>query len=154
VLVVVGGLVLELAPDATVPHPFVLEPIAVGEEIDGSRVRWVDVPRGLLTPVNLPVTATRHLEPGEPVLGAVNDAALGGGIPTGWWAIELDIPGGARPGMVVRLVSHLGSAEGLIVDVREGDFGERTGLVAVPADQATAVAEAALGGVVAVMLGG
>ncbi len=153
-LVVVGGVILEFAPESSVRHPFAVEPITVGEQIDQSRVRWRDVPVGLLSPVELPVTATRRIEAGEPILGAVVDPTRTGAIPAGWWAIEVDVPSGARPGMAVRIVSYRGTTEGVVVDVREDGFGEQRGLVAVTGDQATAVAEASLEGTVAILLGG
>jgi hypothetical protein len=45
-------------------------------------------------------------------------------------------------------------ANGMIVEVREGDFGERSGLVAVPEESAQAVALAAMDSALAVMVGG
>ena len=152
-LVLVGGIALELRPQATAPHPFAVETISIGEQIDESRVRWRDVPTGLFLPVDLPVTATRRIETGEPVLAAASDKPEGSAIPNGWWALELDVPNGTRAGMTVRIVTHSGTADGIIIEVSSGDFGERTGLVAIPDDRASVVATAMLDSTVAVLIG-
>jgi hypothetical protein len=152
-LVVLVGLLVEFRPAQTVAHPFAAETIGVGETVDESRVIWRDVPVDLLAPVMLPATATRRIEPGEPVLGGA-PAGDPGAIPAGWWAIELGVPAGATTGMAVKLVSDTGATDGLVIETRDGDFGERTGLVAVPGDSAQLVARASLDGSVAVLLGG
>lgn len=153
-LVLVTGLVVELLPEATLPHPFATVPVAVGAAVDDSVVEWRDVPAGLFDSVELPLTATRPLAPGDPVLRADPVATDTAGIPADWWGIELPLPLGARPGMRVRVVTDLVVATGVIVESREGDFGERTGLVALPDGPASEVAAAALGGTVAVLIGG
>lgn len=149
------GLILELMPAHTVPHPFAVEPIGVGEPIDESVVVWRDIPAGLLHPVALPLTASRPVASGEPVLADI-DPSRGSetGIPEGWWALEVDIPLGARAGMSVKLVTPFGSTEGVLVDVRDGDFGERSGLIAVPEPSAEMVAAAAADSTVAILVGG
>jgi hypothetical protein len=152
-LVVVGGIAIELRPPTTAPHPFAVETIGIGEQVDESRVRWRDVPVGLLLPVELPMTASRRIEAGEPVLRTATGASQVSGIPNGWWALELDVPNGARAGMTVRVVTRSGTADGIVVEVRSGDFGERTGLVAIPEDRASVVATAVLDSTVAVLIG-
>ena len=153
-LVILVGLVVELRPPRTIAHPFAAETIGVGEAVDESRVVWRDVPVGLLVPVVLPSTATRRIEPGEPVPSMDSGADDRGAIPEGWWGIELDVPAGAAAGMAVKLVSHAATADGLVIEIRDGDFGERTGLVAVAGDSAEFVALASLDATVAVLLGG
>ena len=142
-----------MRPEATAPHPFAVETISIGEQIDESRIRWRDVPAGLFLPVELPTTATRRIEPGEPVLADASGEPEASAIPKGWWALELDVPNGTRAGMTVRIVTHSGTADGIIIEVRSGDFGERTGLVAVPDEQASVVAKAILDSTVAVLIG-
>lgn len=151
-LVVVVATWIEFRPDASTPHPFAVAPIGVGELVDASVVEWRDVPVGLLAPVTLPLTSDRAVAPGEPILAP--SATPDTGVPTGWWALELDLPAGARPGDPVRIVAHTGVNRGVVVEVRDGDFGERTGLVAVPEDAADAVATAAADHGLVVMVGG
>lgn len=153
-LVLIVGVTLELRPPRTTPHPFAIETIGVGEQIDETRVRWRDVPTDLLAPVDLPVTAMRRIEAGDPVLAGTGAGNDDGAIPAGWWAIELDMPAGARAGMPVRVVTHDGTADGVVIEVRDGDFGVRSGLVAVPDELAHTVATALLDSSVAVLLGG
>jgi hypothetical protein len=104
--------------------------------------------------VVLPTVASRRLQAGDPVL--LGDAAAAGhsGIPEGWWGVEVDLPVGARSGMSVKLVTGTLAVDGIVIDVTDGDFGERTGLVAVPGDAAESVAAAALDTRVLVLLGG
>lgn len=151
-LILTVGLVVELRGEPTVPHPFVTELIPVGEVIDESKVRWEDVPAGLLEPVHLPATATRKILPGEPV--PVSEGTTDAGVPDGWWAMEVTLPAGTRPGMAVRLVTPVTTTEGVVVSTREGDFGEQSGLVAVPGSNADAIAVAALDSSLVVLVGG
>lgn len=153
-LIVVGGLVAELLPDRTARHPFAIDHVAVGQSVDHSDVVWREVPDGLLAPVILPHVAERAIRPGEPLLAGGNGAGGQGDIPAGWWAVELDLPAGARPGMAVRVVTASGTFDGIVAQVRDGDFGERTGLVALPGDHADRVAPAVLDRAVIVLLGG
>lgn len=151
-LVLVVGAILEFRPAPTVPHPFAVQPIAVGETIDVDRVRWEEVPAGLLAPVSLPMVAPRPIGANEPI--PPGDGTQQAGIPVGWWAIEVALPVGARPGMSARLVTPQWATDGLIVDTHDGDFGERSGLVAVPEADADAVANAVLDASLMVLVGG
>ncbi|HVR32899.1 MAG TPA: hypothetical protein VMS74_09345 [Acidimicrobiia bacterium] len=151
--VVLTGVFVEFRPPTTVPHPFAEFQIAIGEVVDDTSVMWRDVPVGLLAPVRLPLVSDRRIGVGEPVLGG-NGAEDVSSIPDGWWAIEVDIPDGTRSGSTVRLVTATGVADGVVVDVREGDFGERTALVAVPEAAISMVAAAVLDATMAVLVGG
>lgn len=146
------GFVVELRGAATVPHPFASEQIRVGETIDETRVRWEEVPTDLLAPVELPSVASRTIALGEPIPAAGGTADSG--IPDGWWAVEVTLPSGTRPGMAVRLVTPEVTTEGVVVSTHEGDFGEQGGLVAVPASSADVVAVAVLDAGLMVMIGG
>lgn len=150
--VLVVGLFVELHGEPTVPHPFAIEPILVGETIDEAKVRWEQVPAGLLAPAMLPSVATRTIQAGEPVPPGGGTADTG--VPHGWWAVEVSLPAGTRPGMAVRLVTPDATTEGVVVSIHEGDFGERAGLVAVPPSTADVVAVAALDATLMVMVGG
>ncbi len=152
-VIVVIGLVTEFTPEPTTRHPFAAIELAVGEAIDDTVVIWRDVPPGLLDPVGLPTVASRPLQAGDPVLLGDASAANNSGIPEGWWGVEVDLPAGARSGMSVKLVTAAAAVDGLVIPVTDGDFGERTGLVAVPGDAAENVAAAALDTTVMVLLG-
>lgn len=151
-LVLVVGLGLELRGEPAVPHPFAAVRIPVGERIDESNVRWEEIPAGLLEAVRLPLVAGRTILPGEPIppIEATEDS----GIPDGWWAVEVALPTGTRSGMAVRLVTPEATSEGVVVATHEGDFGEQSGLVAVPASEADVVAVAALDASLMVLVGG
>ena len=151
-VVVVVGLVVEFREEPRVPHPFATQSIAVGEVIDSGRVQWTDVPAGLLPTVSLPMVAERPIAPGEPIPPGQGQASPN--VPPDSWALEVPLPIGARAGMRVRLVTPTLSVDGIIVETMEGDFGERSGLVAVRAEDADAVAAAVLDAHVAVMVGG
>ena len=153
VVIVVAGLVIELRPGDTVSHPFAIQTIDAGGVIDETVVEWKEVPHGLLAPVSPPATAHRQIPAGEPIPSATA-AGDNLGIPPGWWGLEVDLPAGARSGMSVRLIGGFGMASGMVVEVREGDFGERSGLVAVPEESAHAVAVAAMDSALAVLVGG
>jgi hypothetical protein len=153
-ILVVTGLAMEIRPDSTTRHPFAVDDLAVGDTIDETVVIWRDVPPGLLEPVVLPIVASRPLQEGDPILLGDASAPVSSGIPEGWWAVEVDLPAGARSGMSVKLVTDTVAVDGIVIDVTDGDFGERTGLVAVPGDTARRVAAAALDTRVMVMLGG
>lgn len=150
-VIVVGSLWVELRPTDTVRHPFAVAVIDVGDVIDHSVVEWRDVPVGLLAPVHLPATSDRSVAAGEPILSS--SATTDVGIPAGWWALELSLPIGARPGSPVRIVAATGVSDGLVIEVRDGDFGESTGLVAVPESAAEGVATAAADHGLTVLLG-
>lgn len=152
-VVVLTGVLIELRPPTTVPHPFAVRPIAIGEVVDDSSVVWREVPAGLLAPTKLPLVSDRPIGVGEPVLGGDGPEQVSS-IPDGWWAIEVGIPDGTRSGNTVRLVTATGVADGVVVDVREGDFGERTALVAVPDAAVSMVAAAVLDATMAVLVGG
>lgn len=153
-ILVVTGLVMEVTPESTTRHPFAAHDLAVGDPIDETTVTWRDVPRGLFEPVVLPAVAGRPMLAGDPILlGDTSDTASSG-IPAGWWAVEVDLPAGAHPGMSVKLVTDTAAVDGVVIEVTDGDFGERPGLIAVPETAAEGVAMAALDASVMVLLGG
>ena len=153
-LLVITGLVMEIRPETTTRHPFAVDDLAVGDPIDETVVVWRDVPPDLFEPVTLPTIAVRPLQAGDPVLLGDESRAASSGIPDGWWAVEVDLPAGARSGMTVKLVTDITTVDGIVIEVTEGDFGERSGLIAVPDEAAESVAAAALDTSVMVMLGG
>lgn len=152
-LVIVLALYTELAPDPTVPHPFAAVAIPAGSEVTDAEVTWRDVPSGLLPPVSLPLVTGRPLAVDEPVLPSA--AAAGPAVPEGWWAIELPVPTGTALGVEVRIVVGDLVVPGIVVGAPENDgFSEALALVAVPGEEAAAVAAAASESRAVVMVGG
>lgn len=152
-IIVITGLMMEITPESTMPHPFAVADLAVGDTIDDTVVVWRDVPKDLFDPVVLPTTAPRPFQVGDPVLIGDDSATGNNGIPEGWWGVEVDVPAGARSGMSVKLVTGGAAVDGIVIDVTDGDYGERTGLIAVPGDAAESVAAAALDTSVMVLIG-
>ena len=155
-LLLIGSAVLDLARDATEPFPFVTTAVAKGDTVGPGALDWRDVPMGLLGEAATPAgVATRDLVPGEPlVAGAVTDAVA---VPGGWWAVPVELPEGARVGARVRLVAlePVLDVEGVVARApQSGAFAVATpGLVAVAPDAAGAVAQAAIGGRLVVLIG-
>jgi hypothetical protein len=144
----------ELRPEPTVPHPFAIEDIARGELISSTNTRQVEVPEGMLGPVPPGSAASRDIPAGTPVLPADTDITAGV-VPRGWWTIGVSIPEGSKVGdrVLVVAVDSGGAVEGVVSAVTGSDpFAAGVGSVAVPPDQAGAVAAAALDGRLVVMV--
>ncbi len=152
-VLVVTAFVLDLAPPATVAHPFAVADLPAGAEVTEGDVIFRQVPAGLLDPVTLPFVTGRPVAEGEPVLAS--DRAAGPPVPEGWWSIELPVPAGTRAGTEVRLVTGGGEpVPGIVVAAPVADgFSEPMALVAVPGDAADSVAAAAADRRVTVLLG-
>jgi hypothetical protein len=154
--VILAAAVLDLAGGATEPFPFVTSAVARGNPIDAATIEWRDVPIGLLgDAAHTTGVASRDLAAGEPlVAGAVTDSLA---VPSGWWAVPVDLPDSARPGMPVRLIAvePTVDVEGVVAQTPQpGAFAVTSpGLVAVPPDVADVVAQAASGGRLVVLLG-
>ncbi len=136
----------ELRATPTVTHPFVAAPVAAGTSLDVDALDMRRVPAGVLPPVDVDgARAARTLSPGEPVLPS--DLAAPQVAPAGWWLVPLPLPAAAGTGAEVRVLGLQPPQDvpGVVVGPSGDDgFGGRLpGLVAVPADQAAALATAA-----------
>lgn len=159
-ILVVIALWADLRPPATVEHPVANDEIATGEEVDLGDVRMVDIPVGLLDPVELPFIAGRRIAAGDLILAT--DANVDQVTPPdGWLLVELAVPDGARPGSaVVAVVSGADSDpatrhDGVVVSVGVDDgFGGELAACAFPADDAALVAVAAAENRISVLIGG
>jgi hypothetical protein len=142
----------ELRPEATVEHPFATEPISRGTGIGPGNTELRAVPAGLLQPVEMGSVATREVAAGSPVL----DTDLSEGVvPIDWWTVGLEIPVTASTGDLVRVVmlDTGDTTDGVVVSGPDADpFGSGMGSVALPGDEAAAVAIASREGRVAVMV--
>ncbi len=159
-ILVVIALWADLRPSATVEHPVAVAEIPAGDEVTVGQVRMIDVPAGLLEPVELPFVAGRRIGPGDPILAtdmSVDEVAP----PQGWLLVELAVPDGAKPGSpVVAIVSGMDPDpatrhDGVVVSVGVDDgFGGELAGCAFPADDAAIVAVAAADNRISVLIGG
>jgi catechol 2,3-dioxygenase-like lactoylglutathione lyase family enzyme len=141
-LVVAVAAYMDLTGPATEAYPFVAAPAAPGDQL---QIEWRQVPVGLLPePGSLPATAWRALDEGVPLVpGAAGQARV---APEGWWALEVDLPEKTAPGEAVLVAIRDPDLEvtGIVVaPSAPGSFGSaQPGMIAVPADHASAVAVA------------
>lgn len=153
-LIMTAALWTEFGGEASAEHPFATVPIASGEEINLENVEMRAVPLDLLDPVEIGTFTSRPFAPGEPitVAGSRSEPAAGR---TGWWALEMDLPGSARTGDEVQVVL-LDTGEvvpGLVHSTGPEDpLANEAGTVAVPPEQAAAVASAVANGRAVVLL--
>jgi len=152
---VVVAFLWDLHGSAEMSYPFASGPIAAGTPITDSNVEWRSVPEGIIAMPDLsdPV-ASRDLAAGEPIVpSAVTRTSI---IPEGWWSVPVTLPVTAPPGTRARLVGTdpVFETDGIVVSTPGEDllsFSE-TGMVAVPPDNAAAVATAARDGMLIVLL--
>ena len=155
ILLFVAALGWDLRGRTGVPYPFAARPIASGAAIGDADVDWRTVPNGMLTPPDLSAPiAARAIAAGEPILPSAVDA--GGGVPQGWWSVPVALPSAAVVGARVRLITTDGGVEsdGIVVAAGSTDLLSISdaGLVAVPPENATAVATAAVDGTLIVLV--
>lgn len=103
---------------------------------------------------DLSLVAAVDLTPGDPIINPTLDTAPA--VPAGWWSVPVDLPLGVKPGESTRMVVP---DSGLVVDgiiltapVDDPFTAGSTGLVAVPGDEAAAVATSALAGSLVVLV--
>lgn len=140
---IVGALVVEFWPSATVAFPFTASETAAGDPLD---IEWRMVPAGLFpTPTLTGMVASHELAQGEPI--TPSDVRSPVEVPVGWWALALELPAPVPPGAETRVVLGDGrSVPGLVIAQTEADRFDVSGpsaLVAVPGEDAGRVAAAA-----------
>jgi len=153
--IVLGALVWDLRDNAVEPYPFAAGPIAAGALITNTDVEWRSLPEGAIAMPDLsdPV-ASRDLVAGEPIVpSAVARTSI---IPDGWWSVPVSLPAATPPGTRALLVGTgpVFETDGIVISSPAEDLlsYSETGMVAVPADAATAVAIAARDGALIVLL--
>ena len=151
ILIGTVAVVAEFRPPTTTPHPFAVVDIPAGTLVERADVTFRDVPVGLFDAVELPVTVSRPVAAGHPLLR--EPETVTSAVPDGWWALTIDLAEGITPGTSVRLALPDRTVDGIVVDRFEGSFGEQAGLVAVPSDATGAVAAAVRDGSVVVFAG-
>jgi hypothetical protein len=154
VIIAIVALWTEFRGDGMVEHPFAIETIAHGDEISAELVEMRLVPSGLLPRVDEYGFASRTFLPDEPITpgGIVTEDAS---TDPGWWYLDIAVPRTARVGDAVQLVLiDTGVAvAGTVQAVADDDpLGNGLGSVAIPPDQAVAVAAASANGRVVVLV--
>ncbi len=102
------------------------------------------LPAGAIPPVSLDgMVASHQILAGEPI--SASDLRQPIAVPDGWWALALEVPTALVPGTATRLVLGDGAVvPGIVVASDESDsFGAPTALIAVPGEDAAAVAASA-----------
>jgi hypothetical protein len=154
VALVVGAAVIELWPTEQVSYPFAAVSVGPGEPFE---VEWRQLPAGAyLRPSLIGVVAAHAIEEGEPITRSDLQSPVA--VPTGWWALALEVPTRLSPGSQTQLV--LGGGEGpavpgIVVSSDEPDRFDVSGptaLIAVPAEDASRVAVAAAARQVTVLI--
>ncbi len=155
-LALVVALAVDLAGSPTVEHPFVIADIAAGTLLDQADIEYRPVPSGLLPAVPDPFGyAARDLRSGDPVTPSAVAAAPP--PPEGWWSIRAPLPLGTAVGTRVRLIAAEPAVDvvGVVTGVSAESMlgGETGGMVAVPSEDAAAVADAAARRTLTVLVG-
>ncbi len=137
-----------------VEHPFAVETIAPGDEISDDMVEMRLVPSGLLPRVDEYGFARHAFLPHEPITpgGIANEETPS---EPGWWHLEIAVPRTARAGDAVQLVLiDTGVVvAGTVRAIADDDpLGNGLGSVAIPPEQAVAVAAASANGRVVVLV--
>ena len=145
VLVALAALWSEFGVEAVVEHPFAVAPVRAGEELNDANVEFRTIPEGVLAPVLELGKAAHDYGAGDPLTpGGVSFGPTGG--TEGWWELEIDLPAGAGVGDSIRLLLLESGLliEGVVAVVPSTDdpFGDATGSVAFPAEDAVPVAAA------------
>ena len=135
------AVLLEFRPTSYVLHPFTAEVVAAGSPPE---VEWRKVPEGLFPAPDLAgAVATHVVAAGEPI--TPSDVTAAASPPPGWWQVALEVSFTLVPGADVQIVLTDASKTVQAVVVRMGAADSLHGpvaLVAVPADDAAAVARA------------
>ena len=150
VLLVVGAAWWDLRGAATEPHPFTAREIRAGSAIGNEDVVWKRLPSGSFVIPDLgAAVAEVDLAAGEPISAAVLTGAVV--VPSGWWALPIDVSPQARPGddVLLVIVEPPLTLAGVVIEAQRGDamsLDHRPALVAVPGEHAPLVAAAEAAG--------
>jgi hypothetical protein len=150
---------LDIRPPATEQHPFAVADLAAGTVVDAATVQMRDVPRGMLTRVQLPSVLGHAVRGGDPITASaiVQEPA----IPPGSSILELGVPNGTEVGDTVTAVI-IGSdpggdpetVDGIVVGLEERDSAPPKALCAFARDSAARLAAADAEGRVTVLRSG
>ncbi len=154
-----GGLVVsaflwDISERATEAFPFATAELTRGQLITDENVEWRQMPVGSLAiPDLVGATAAVTIQSGDPIVTSLVSAEAQHGL--NGWAVPVSLPVGAARGTAVKLVFPDGSdVLGVVIEPATADpLGfDSTGLVAVTAEAANAVAIAAANGDLVVLI--
>jgi len=156
-LLIALGIYAEFAPVKTVAHPFTETSVVAGQSINS--VVWREVAVGLFAPIEdqTELVAKVDLPPNTPLIPAVLGTIKS---PPGWWSLVIDLPTYLDPGTRLAILPDPEGepVEGLVLASTPVDqlaYGVPTGLVAVEAEGAPAIAKgAAVGSLIVLLLPG
>ena len=156
ILLVGTSLYFEIRPTPTVEHPFAGTDLAAGTDIAQADVVWRSIPIGVLPEITLEGFLLVDLEEGQPLVPAMLDLAPA--APPGWWALSVPVPHGSLPGSELRLVVDVRGQPRVVPGLLIRPFAEATlegttALVAIPEEEAGAVAAALADGALSVLVG-
>jgi hypothetical protein len=154
ILIAATAVWIEVRPPASVEHPFAVGDIQSGEIVDVGNTRMRPVPIGLLARVDLGQVAATPIRDGDPILETDLEAE-GSTIPSGWYRIEMVVPGDARPGDRARIIALDSGvvADGVVTGIPEPDLlGSNLGTVAIDPASATEIAAAVAEGRAAILI--
>lgn len=153
-LLMAVALWVDLRPDPSVDHAFAAVDIEAGTALQPGDLEVRRVPSGMLPEVDSAGTARVDIRAGEPLL----PSNVGSGdqvVPSGWWAIEVELPQDAETGAAARVVlidSGL-QVEAMVISPPSADaLGSGRGTLAIEPEHAAEAAAAAAEGRVAVMI--
>ena len=156
ILIVGLSLYFELRPTPSVDHPFSGADLRAGANVALAEIIWRSVPLGLLPETTPEGFLLVDVASGQPLLPAMLDTAPM--IPPGWWALSVPVPAGSVAGSEVRLVVDVREAPRVVPGKLIRVFEETTiegsnALVAIPEEEAGAVAAALTDGALSVLVG-
>jgi len=140
--VVLGAAVVDLAGPPSEKYPFTAASVGTGQSVV---IEWKDVPRGVLPAYGeISGVAGQPLAAGTPLVDGLLESVAA--VPKDWWAVSVELPTAAVAGRDVMITTRAPDLEvvGIVVTPSNaGGFGSvAPGLVALPPDQAPAIANA------------
>ena len=158
VFIFLAAVVWEIRP---VPHDsraFIKTDVQAGDSLSPDVLEWREVPVGVLPELAEPSGIfVANFAAGTPLLQSM--LAAEPAMPSGWWGIEVPVPGGTSVGTDVRLVVDVRLEPkvipGLVIRiVGEDSLTGLTALVAVPEAEVGAAAAALADGSLRTLVGG
>jgi hypothetical protein len=139
-----------------VDHPFAGVDLTAGSDITAAVIDWRSIPIGVLPETALEGFLLVNVASGQPLVPAMLDEAPL--VPPGWWGVSVPVPEGSLPGSDVLLVVDVRGTPRVVPGLLIRIFAEATiegfsALVAIPEEEAGAVAAALADSALSVLVG-